>query len=249
MRRVGQSRLSVRDASACQVQNATGGSVAISPRNAAYRVVAFSGPAPESEREKGMFLDCSIVNDSFGKSLKRALGDAVLVASTTQTCANFPPAFICCVTWLVTMLAVALRWSVGDNSFEFPLLAGSLRDVEETLLAIVLGLIWICGTTEPRRVQSPKVTMQFACTAIVSSTLCHLQKCTRYNQLVDHVGIHGQRRLTEVLNKDSLVRQKEYPTKSSSKSRESVYIGTSARRSRGFLLQWSIDNGIPKTSR
>ncbi|MQL94498.1 hypothetical protein Taro_027154 [Colocasia esculenta] len=45
-----------------------------------------------------------------------------------------------------------------------------------------------------------------------------------YNQLVDHVGIHGQRRLTEALNKDSLVRQKEYPTKSSSKSRESVSL-------------------------
>ncbi|MQM18469.1 hypothetical protein Taro_051461 [Colocasia esculenta] len=38
-----------------------------------------------------------------------------------------------------------------------------------------------------------------------------------YNQLIDHVGIHGQRRLTEALNKDSLVRQKEYPTESSSK--------------------------------
>ncbi|MQM18453.1 hypothetical protein Taro_051445 [Colocasia esculenta] len=44
----------------------------------------------------------------------------------------------------------------------------------------------------------------------------------RYNRLVDHVGIHGQRRLTEALNKDSLVRRKEYPTESSSKSRESV---------------------------
>ncbi|MQL75789.1 hypothetical protein Taro_008148 [Colocasia esculenta] len=33
-----------------------------------------------------------------------------------------------------------------------------------------------------------------------------------YNQLVDHVGIHGQRRLTEALSKDSLVRQKEYLT-------------------------------------
>ncbi|MQL69747.1 hypothetical protein Taro_002045 [Colocasia esculenta] len=41
-----------------------------------------------------------------------------------------------------------------------------------------------------------------------------------YNQLVGYVGIHGQRRLTEALNKDSLVRQKEYPTESSSKSRE-----------------------------
>ncbi|MQM16197.1 hypothetical protein Taro_049152 [Colocasia esculenta] len=47
----------------------------------------------------------------------------------------------------------------------------------------------------------------------------------------------------EVLNKDSLVRQKEYPTESSSKSRESVYIETSAQRSRGILEQWSVDNG------
>ncbi|MQM12991.1 hypothetical protein Taro_045912 [Colocasia esculenta] len=44
-----------------------------------------------------------------------------------------------------------------------------------------------------------------------------------YNRLVDHVGIHGQRRLMEALNKDSLVRQKEYPTESSSKSRKCVY--------------------------
>ncbi|MQM09626.1 hypothetical protein Taro_042502, partial [Colocasia esculenta] len=41
-----------------------------------------------------------------------------------------------------------------------------------------------------------------------------------YNQLVNHVGTHGQRSLTEALNKDSLVRQKEYLTESSSKSRE-----------------------------
>ncbi|MQM14736.1 hypothetical protein Taro_047671 [Colocasia esculenta] len=41
-----------------------------------------------------------------------------------------------------------------------------------------------------------------------------------YNRLIDHVRIHGQRRLTKALNKDSLVRQKEYPTESSSKSRK-----------------------------
>ncbi|MQL69148.1 hypothetical protein Taro_001458 [Colocasia esculenta] len=46
------------------------------------------------------------------------------------------------------------------------------------------------------------------------------KRVLEYNQLIDHVGIHGQRRLTEVLNKDSLARQKEYPTESSSKSRE-----------------------------
>ncbi|MQL93610.1 hypothetical protein Taro_026254, partial [Colocasia esculenta] len=41
------------------------------------------------------------------------------------------------------------------------------------------------------------------------------------NQLIDHAGIHRQRRHTEALNKDSLVRQKEYLTESLSKSRES----------------------------
>ncbi|MQL98313.1 hypothetical protein Taro_031018, partial [Colocasia esculenta] len=53
-------------------------------------------------------------------------------------------------------------------------------------------------------------------------TLCRIgnQKVFGYNWLVDHVGIHGQRRLTEALNKDSLVRQKEYRTESSSKSRK-----------------------------
>ncbi|MQL70408.1 hypothetical protein Taro_002735 [Colocasia esculenta] len=50
----------------------------------------------------------------------------------------------------------------------------------------------------------------------------------KYNQLVDHVGIHGQRRRTEALNKDSLVRQKEYPTESSSKSRENMTLGCNA---------------------
>ncbi|MQL99407.1 hypothetical protein Taro_032131 [Colocasia esculenta] len=70
-----------------------------------------------------------------------------------------------------------------------------------------------------------------------------------YNRLVDHVGIHGQRRLTEALNKDLLVWQKEYPTESSSKSRESVYIETSTRHSREILEQWSVNIGIPKSSR
>ncbi|MQM00741.1 hypothetical protein Taro_033482 [Colocasia esculenta] len=40
-------------------------------------------------------------------------------------------------------------------------------------------------------------------------------KITRYNRLIDHVGIHDQRRLTEALCKGSLVRRKEYPTESS----------------------------------
>ncbi|MQM07600.1 hypothetical protein Taro_040442 [Colocasia esculenta] len=48
-----------------------------------------------------------------------------------------------------------------------------------------------------------------------------------YNQLVDHVRIHGQRRLTEALNKDSLVRQKEYPRESLFKSRESGITSSS----------------------
>ncbi|MQM04654.1 hypothetical protein Taro_037454, partial [Colocasia esculenta] len=79
------------------------------------------------------------------------------------------------------MLAIAFRWSVGNEDLGLLFLTGSFRDPERTLLAI------------------------------------------RYNQFVDHMGTHGQRRLTEALNKDSLVRQKEYPTESLSKSRESVY--------------------------
>ncbi|MQM12780.1 hypothetical protein Taro_045699 [Colocasia esculenta] len=71
-----------------------------------------------------------------------------------------------------------------------------------------------------------------------------LRASSRYNQLVGHMGIHGHRSLTEALNKDSLVRQKEYPTESLSKSRESVYIETSARHSRGILEQWSVGNNI-----
>ncbi|MQL82186.1 hypothetical protein Taro_014655 [Colocasia esculenta] len=56
-----------------------------------------------------------------------------------------------------------------------------------------------------------------------------------YNQLVDHVEIHGQRRLTEALNKDSLVRQKEYLMECSSKSRERYnqlvdYVGIYGQR-------------------
>ncbi|MQL68081.1 hypothetical protein Taro_000343, partial [Colocasia esculenta] len=59
-----------------------------------------------------------------------------------------------------------------------------------------------------------------------------------YNQLINHVGIHGQRRLTEALNNDSLVRQKENPTESSSKSEESA---DRDRVSRG--LRWVCQVG------
>ncbi|MQL75920.1 hypothetical protein Taro_008310 [Colocasia esculenta] len=49
---------------------------------------------------------------------------------------------------------------------------------------------------------------------------CSVSYVLGYNRLVDHVGIHDQRRLTEALNNDSLVRRKEYPMESSSKSRK-----------------------------
>ncbi|MQM10076.1 hypothetical protein Taro_042964 [Colocasia esculenta] len=74
----------------------------------------------------------------------------------------------------------------------------------------------------------------------------HVHVVLGYNRIVDHVGIHAQRRLTEALNKNSLVRWKENPTESSSKSRESVNIETSDRRSRGILEQWSVEIGVPK---
>ncbi|MQM18216.1 hypothetical protein Taro_051203, partial [Colocasia esculenta] len=57
-----------------------------------------------------------------------------------------------------------------------------------------------------------------------------------YNRLVDHVRIHGQKRLTKAMNKDSLVRQKKYSTESLSKSRE---CGTTS-----LSTMWeSIDRG------
>ncbi|MQL93606.1 hypothetical protein Taro_026247, partial [Colocasia esculenta] len=43
-----------------------------------------------------------------------------------------------------------------------------------------------------------------------------------YNLLISHVGIHGQRRLTEALVKGSLVRKKEYPTKSSPQAKKGL---------------------------
>ncbi|MQL84398.1 hypothetical protein Taro_016911 [Colocasia esculenta] len=58
----------------------------------------------------------------------------------------------------------------------------------------------------------------------------HVGRVLGYNRLVDHVGIHGQRRLVEALNKDSLVRQKEYPMESSSNRR-----GATARPGYGSL--------------
>ncbi|MQL81461.1 hypothetical protein Taro_013914 [Colocasia esculenta] len=54
-----------------------------------------------------------------------------------------------------------------------------------------------------------------------------VSKVLGYSQLADHVGIHGQRRLTEALNNDLLVWQKEYSTESSSKPTKSEYRETS----------------------
>ncbi|MQM06587.1 hypothetical protein Taro_039414 [Colocasia esculenta] len=66
-----------------------------------------------------------------------------------------------------------------------------------------------------------------------------------YNPLVDHVGIHGQRRLTEALNKDSLVQQKEYPFR-----RRAVFVYMSAAcRALGGLLTSTIGRQRPSPSR
>ncbi|MQL83218.1 hypothetical protein Taro_015704 [Colocasia esculenta] len=40
----------------------------------------------------------------------------VLAATIAQTCANFPPALISSVTWLVTVFAVAILWSSSSSS-------------------------------------------------------------------------------------------------------------------------------------
>ncbi|MQM00367.1 hypothetical protein Taro_033098 [Colocasia esculenta] len=61
----------------------------------------------------------------------------MLTASAAQTCTDLPPAFVSCVTRLVTVLAIAFYWSVGNKNLGFLLLARSFRDAERTLLADV----------------------------------------------------------------------------------------------------------------
>ncbi|MQM20445.1 hypothetical protein Taro_053466 [Colocasia esculenta] len=114
---------------------------------------------------------------------ERALRDAVLATFAVQTRVGFPPAFISRVTRLVTVFAVALYWSVGYENLGFPLLTRSLRDVEGALLAVVFGFIQICGSTEPRWVQTSKVTMQITCTDTITPTLGSLHDGT--SQLLD----------------------------------------------------------------
>ncbi|MQL89195.1 hypothetical protein Taro_021769 [Colocasia esculenta] len=98
------------------------------PVNVAYRALALTGSAPKSDRR----IRAPLMFFQY-----RALGDAVLATSAAQTCANFPPAFVSSVTWLVTMLAIAFGWSVGYEDLGFSFLAGPLCDVEGTFLAIV----------------------------------------------------------------------------------------------------------------
>ncbi|MQM05405.1 hypothetical protein Taro_038217 [Colocasia esculenta] len=154
-RLVGQSRELEHDNRPCRIQNVTGGSIVINPENAAYRVVAFSGPAPESEREKNSAWDCEpgLELEEHGMKFDKAFSPRI------------------------------------------PLLLGLL------LMSI-----------------KPQQSVRAGHGG--------------YNQLIDHVGTHGQRRLTEALNKDSLVRQKEYPMESSSKSRESIATCPSKGRDR-----------------
>ncbi|MQL94511.1 hypothetical protein Taro_027161 [Colocasia esculenta] len=127
-----------------------GGSVVNRSKNAAYRAVAFSGPVPESEREKDR-------------------------------------------PWIAGLELKVQRLEFGQ--------AFSPR------VPLLLGLFSMSSNPQQRiRASHGEIGVYLS--------------IPWYNQLFDHVGIHGQRRLTEALNKDSLVRQKEYPTKSLSKSRE-----------------------------
>ncbi|MQM06463.1 hypothetical protein Taro_039286 [Colocasia esculenta] len=60
----------------------------------------------------------------------------MLTTSAVQTRSSFSPTLISRVTRLVTVLAVALRWSVGYENLGSPFFARSLRDVEGMLLAV-----------------------------------------------------------------------------------------------------------------
>ncbi|MQM11793.1 hypothetical protein Taro_044702 [Colocasia esculenta] len=51
--------------------------VATGPENAAYRAVVFSGPAPESKREKDMFLDYGLELEEQGLKLGSAFSPRV----------------------------------------------------------------------------------------------------------------------------------------------------------------------------
>ncbi|MQL68684.1 hypothetical protein Taro_000960 [Colocasia esculenta] len=103
------------------------------PEYAAYRVVVFSGSAPESEREKDSTLDCNPGLELEEHKLKLGLA--------------FPP--------------------------RVPLLLGLLSSSSKPQQRVrpMLGLVWIRGSTEPRWVQTPKVTMQLAYTVTVSTSL------------------------------------------------------------------------------
>ncbi|MQL70496.1 hypothetical protein Taro_002806 [Colocasia esculenta] len=70
-------------------------------------------------------------------------------------------------------------------------------------------------TTRARRIGSQVEFTIFPLAMLCTSPEVRRDSRKGYNRLVDHVGIHDQRRLTEALCKDSLVRRKEYPTESS----------------------------------
>ncbi|MQM21412.1 hypothetical protein Taro_054452 [Colocasia esculenta] len=88
-----------------------------------------SGSVPKVQQSTKKIGKASVGN-------KDALGYAMLTTSAAQTRSSFSSALISCVTRLVTVFAVALRWSVGYKNLGFPFLARPLCDVEGMLLAI-----------------------------------------------------------------------------------------------------------------
>ncbi|MQL94933.1 hypothetical protein Taro_027596, partial [Colocasia esculenta] len=147
--------------------------------NRAYRAVAFSGPAPESEREKDSTLNCCP-----GLELKE-LGLKV------------GPAFSPRIPLLLGLLSSSSKPQQRVRA-----------DHGEVLGTIALDFLsWLGPSVMLKGRFLPLIGL-----ADDGSDVQRFGVILGYNQLVDHVGIYGQRRLTEALNKDSLVRQKEYPT-------------------------------------
>ncbi|MQL72454.1 hypothetical protein Taro_004794, partial [Colocasia esculenta] len=184
-------------------------SVTINPENAAYQAIAFSGPAPESDKER-TWLEL----DELGLKLERSFSPHFPLLLGFLSTPSKPLLRARASLGVINVRVWSLNsqmWTGSETRIEKLSTSGrhSLRCVDTPMSKVdtlmMLGLIWIRGSTEPMLVQTPEVTMQLAYTTTVPTTL-------GYNQLVEHVGIHGQRRLTEALNKDSLVWQKEYPT-------------------------------------
>ncbi|MQL92603.1 hypothetical protein Taro_025229 [Colocasia esculenta] len=90
------------------------------PVNAAYRAFAFTGSAPEFDRESTMHWIADMTYPILTQAGTRGCGARDFRSANMRQ-----------------LSSSTFCWSVGDWDLGFPFLAGSLCDVEGTLFAIV----------------------------------------------------------------------------------------------------------------